>query len=111
MFVILRRDLGWPTGPLIAQACHATSAVLQRFRHDPRVEEYLSEANLSSMHKVVLQVKTLAKLQAVRDALAERDLCFHEWVEQPENEFTAIATIPYEKDELTGALKKCELFR
>lgn len=57
-YVALRRDLlstlGWPTGAVIAQACHASVAVIQMYKDDQLVKDYLS--NLDNMHKVVLEV-------------------------------------------------------
>lgn len=55
-YIVLRRDLwaeqGWPLGPLIAQACHASVAALWLSRDDPDSQQYVSEAHLDSMHKV-----------------------------------------------------------
>ena len=58
-YVIVRGDLlrllSWPTGAVIAQACHASTAVLWTYRNDPHTIEYTSE--LDRMHKVVLEVR------------------------------------------------------
>lgn len=58
-YVIVRGDLlrllSWPTGAVIAQACHASTAVLCTYRNDPHTIEYTSE--LDHMHKVVLEVR------------------------------------------------------
>ena len=58
-YVIVRGDLlrllSWPTGALIAQACHASTAVLWTYRNDPHTIEYTNE--LDHMHKVVLEVR------------------------------------------------------
>ena len=57
-YVIIRGDLlkhlSWPTGAVIAQACHACSAALWLFREDSNTIEYTKE--LDRMHKVVLEV-------------------------------------------------------
>ena len=50
----LLRQLGWPTGAVIAQACHACSAALWLFREDSNTLEYTRD--LDNMHKVVLEV-------------------------------------------------------
>lgn len=59
-YVIVRGDLlrtlKWPTGALIAQACHACSAVMHMFHDDPNTVEYVK--NLDSMYKIVLEVRT-----------------------------------------------------
>ena len=44
----------WPVGAIVAQACHASTAVLHLFRDDPNVVEYLKD--VERMHKVVLEV-------------------------------------------------------
>ena len=57
-YVVVRRDLvdnlGWPTGALIAQCCHACTAAIHLFYSEKSTMDYLS--NLDSMHKVVLEV-------------------------------------------------------
>ncbi len=57
-YVIVRGDLlrklKWPTGALIAQACHACSAVIYQYREDKNVKEYVAE--IDRMHKVILEV-------------------------------------------------------
>ena len=57
-YVIVRADLiktlSWPVGALIAQACHATSAVIHNFYSHEDTQAYLS--NLDNMHKIVLSV-------------------------------------------------------
>lgn len=57
-YVALRKDLPtvhkWPLGALIAQACHACTAVMHASREDPLSEQYLAE--LDHMHKVVVEV-------------------------------------------------------
>ena len=57
-YVVVRSDLihalKWPTGALIAQACHACSAVIHLFHDDPSTKAYT--ADLDNMHKVVLEV-------------------------------------------------------
>ena len=55
----LLRTLKWPTGALIAQACHACSAVIHLFHEDPNTQEYVAE--LEQMHKVVLEVCNIAQ--------------------------------------------------
>ena len=58
-YVVVRGDLirmlSWPTGAVIAQACHASTAVLWMHRNDPNTIEYTRE--LDHMHKVVLEVR------------------------------------------------------
>jgi hypothetical protein len=55
-YVVLRRDLwtdvGWPLGPVIAQACHASIAALTQHLQDPVAQQYVAEEQLNHMHKV-----------------------------------------------------------
>lgn len=57
-YVVVRGDLlktmGWPIGAVIAQACHASTAVTHLFYNDNYTQAYL--ADLDRMHKVVLEV-------------------------------------------------------
>ena len=57
-YVVVRKDLvkvlKWPTGALIAQACHACTAVMHMYYQDEKTQQYLSD--LDRMHKVVLEV-------------------------------------------------------
>lgn len=58
-YLVLRKDLAqapfsWPTGALVAQACHAATAALHLHRDHPHTVAYLRE--LGRMRKVVLEV-------------------------------------------------------
>lgn len=59
-YVVVRGDLlrllSWPTGAVIAQACHASTAAIWSHRDDPNTITYTNE--LDHMHKVVLEVRT-----------------------------------------------------
>ena len=64
-YVVVRGDLlkalKWPVGAVIAQACHACSAVMHLYHDDPSTVEYVK--NLDSMHKIVLEVRTRLDLE------------------------------------------------
>ena len=57
-YVVVRKDLigalQWPVGAVIAQACHACSAVMFTYHDDPVTQQYT--ADLDNMHKCVLEV-------------------------------------------------------
>ena len=57
-YILIRGDLikvlEWPFGAVIAQACHACTAVTHLFKDDPVTQTYL--ADLDNMHKVFLEV-------------------------------------------------------
>lgn len=59
-YIALRGDLlkvqKWPIGAMVAQGCHASTAVIHMYRDHSNVVEYLSD--LDRMHKVVLEVLT-----------------------------------------------------
>ena len=60
-YVLVRADLcktlGWPVGALVAQACHASTAVIHLFYNHEDTQKYL--ADLDNMHKIVLAVSNL----------------------------------------------------
>ena len=55
-YVVLRsdlwKDLSWPLGSVVAQACHASTAALWESRQLPSSQIYCSSSNLDHMHKV-----------------------------------------------------------
>lgn len=57
-YIALRGDLlrlqQWPIGAMVAQGCHACTAVMHMYRDHSSVVQYLCD--LDSMHKVVLEV-------------------------------------------------------
>lgn len=57
--------LGWNKGAVIAQACHASVAVMAKYKDDPDVQEYTSPENLEHMTKVVLKVFTWSLCMAL----------------------------------------------
>jgi len=50
----LTRTLKWPSGAVMAQACHACVAVVHTYYSDPDTQAYLKD--LENMHKVILEV-------------------------------------------------------
>ncbi|KAG0230946.1 peptidyl-tRNA hydrolase domain-containing protein 1 [Actinomortierella wolfii] len=114
MFIVIRKDLiktlGWNSGSIIAQACHASTAVLHKTRDLPDTREYL--ADLNRMHKVVLEIKNLPQLEALSADLTRLDVPHVTWREQPEDILTCISTAPIRRSqEVKDAFKKCSLFR
>jgi peptidyl-tRNA hydrolase len=53
-YIVVRKDLAWPAGALIAQACHAATSVIHMFYNNKDTQDYL--ADIDNMHKIVLQV-------------------------------------------------------
>lgn len=65
-YIIVRGDLAkalsWPAGAVIAQCCHATTAVGHMYRDDPETQKYYED--LDNMHKVVLEVDILIRISS-----------------------------------------------
>ena len=55
-YILVRGDLAktWPLGALVAQACHAATAVIYQFKDDENVIQYTND--IDNMHKCILEV-------------------------------------------------------
>lgn len=105
----LLKELKWPVGAVIAQACHAVTAVTHLFREDDITQEYLKD--LDNMHKVVLEAADEKSLVALKDKLEENNIKHKLWIEQPENIPTCLVAKPYPKEEVQRYFKKFKLFK
>ncbi|EDL01370.1 putative peptidyl-tRNA hydrolase PTRHD1 [Mus musculus] len=113
-YLVLRKDLSqapfsWPTGALVAQACHAATAALHLHRDHPHTAAYLRE--LGRMRKVVLEAADETTLKELAETLQQKNIDHTLWLEQPENIATCIALRPYPKEEVSQYLKKFRLFK
>ncbi|XP_013192371.2 putative peptidyl-tRNA hydrolase PTRHD1 [Amyelois transitella] len=112
-YVLLRsdllKDLGWSIGALVAQACHASTAVLHLYREDEDTMKYLDD--LDNMHKVVLEVPNEDSLKKVAEKLKENSIDHKLWIEQPENIPTCLALKPYPKDQVKKYVGKFKLYK
>ncbi|XP_064383490.1 putative peptidyl-tRNA hydrolase PTRHD1 isoform X2 [Halichondria panicea] len=110
-YIAVRGDLAekWPMGAIIAQACHAATAVMHVFKDDPNTVQYLSD--LDRMHKIILKVPNEGELNALVSVLESNNKDFKLWVEQPENYPTCLATKPYIKTEIQDYFKKFKLLK
>ncbi|CAH1773924.1 unnamed protein product, partial [Owenia fusiformis] len=102
-YIVVRGDLmkalKWPLGAIIAQACHASSAVMHMFHDDKNTQEYL--ADIDRMHKVILDGKDEDVLNTLSEALTADGIDHKLWIEQPENiwiETTEINENKYSSD-------------
>uniref|UniRef100_T1JCY8 peptidyl-tRNA hydrolase n=1 Tax=Strigamia maritima TaxID=126957 RepID=T1JCY8_STRMM len=104
-YVIIRGDLQkvlkWSLGAIIAQACHATAAIVYTFRNDPNVMQYTKD--LDKMHKVILEIPDDISLQILAATLSHDNIDFKLWIEQPENIATCLATKPKKMTIFTDA--------
>ena len=92
MYVVIRGDLrggekGWPLGSLVAQACHASVAVIASALDDAdeATREYVHPDNVDHMRKVVLETKNEETLRALGATLDAAGVAHKVWIEQPEN--------------------------
>lgn len=112
-YIVVRKDLitdlQWPFGAVVAQACHAVTAVTHLFYDDPDTQKYLQD--LDNMHKVVLEAKHGEELISLKDKLVENNIKHKLWIEQPENIPTCLVCKPYHKDEVQSYFKKFKLFK
>eukprot|EP00466_Bigelowiella_natans_P007260 jgi/Bigna1/76617/fgenesh1_pg.42_\ len=110
-YVVVRRDLKdqWGTGPLIAQACHASTAALWLSRDEEYTKAYTD--GLDAMHKVILSAKNENALRKAAKTLEEGGVKCKLWIEQPENIPTALATFPRPRSEIKPFTKGLQLFK
>ncbi|XP_031198026.1 putative peptidyl-tRNA hydrolase PTRHD1 [Mastomys coucha] len=113
-YLVLRKDLSqapfsWPTGALVAWACHAARAALHLHRDHPHTAAYLRE--LGRMRKVVLEAADETTLKELAETLQQKSIDHMLWLEQPENIATCITLRPYPKEEVSQYLKKFKLFK
>ncbi|KAJ8322024.1 hypothetical protein KUTeg_000495 [Tegillarca granosa] len=112
-YIVVRKDLiqalKWPTGALIAQACHACTAVVHQFYNDADTQSYLSD--IDRMHKVILEAKDEDSLRKLSENLIAENIDHKLWIEQPENIPTCVAVKPYRKDLVQNYFKSFKLFR
>lgn len=113
-YILLRRDMkkmkNYNDGAIIAQACHASSAVLFRTLDDELTKAYFSD--LDRMHKIILGVDGgETELTALSDELKRNSIEHYLWTEQPENIPTAIAVKPYYKKDVEHLFTKYKLYR
>ncbi|XP_013099917.1 putative peptidyl-tRNA hydrolase PTRHD1 [Stomoxys calcitrans] len=112
-YIIVRSDLksvlGWPLGAVIAQCCHAATAVMHLYREDEITQKYLED--LDRMHKVVLGVKDEDAMRKLSEKLKENNIHHKMWIEQPEDIPTCIAIKPYVKDDVHKYVKNLQLLK
>merc|ERR1712176_1207637 len=103
MYVLLRKDLDWPIGALINQACHACAAVAWEAKEDAEAIAYLGESAGCQMTKYAMGAKDEAELAKIGGKLRDAGVPYKLWAEQPENIPVCLATWPRRK----SAVEKC----
>ncbi|XP_025205055.1 putative peptidyl-tRNA hydrolase PTRHD1 [Melanaphis sacchari] len=104
----LTRNLKWPSGAVMAQACHACVAVLHTYYSDPDTQAYLMD--LKNMHKVILEVPDETSLLSTAAALATDGVQHVVWKEQPEDVATCLALKPCAKSAVSKYVRKFKLY-
>lgn len=111
----------------MAQAAHASTAIISKTFTLPLTQAYVSESNLPHMHKIVLQTSDKMNLIQLSEKLKEAEEKFNQekkdedeeefpqhylWIEMPENVPTCLALAPNRKPPaLKKVLNKCSLLR
>lgn len=108
-YILIRTDLNWNSGAMIAQACHASVASISRTMDSYLTREYLHD--LSNMHKVVLRADRLEDLIKTESKLKEANISHHLWIEQPENVPTCLAVSPQPKHLIQSIFKHFKLLK
>ena len=114
-YVVLRSDLwkekNWPLGSLAAQAAHAATSALWLSRDSEETKTYCSPGNMDGMTKVVLEADNETVLRDLAESLTKAGIAHKLWVEQPEDEATALAASPNKKSVLGPAFAGLKLCR
>lgn len=108
-YIATRKDLKWPTGAIVGQACHASVAAIELNREDPETQAYLKD--YQHMHKVVVGVESEAALKKLAEDLAAASIPHHLWMEEPEKIPTALATKPAFRSKLKPLFAAFKLLR
>jgi peptidyl-tRNA hydrolase len=113
-YILLRRDLkkmkNYNDGAIIAQACHASSAILYKTINDDLTKLYFND--LDRMHKIILSVDGGEnEFNELSNILKQNSIEHYLWIEQPENIPTAIAVKPYYKKDIEHLFSKYKLYR
>jgi peptidyl-tRNA hydrolase len=113
-YILLRRDLkkmkNYNDGAIIAQACHASTAIIYKTINDELTKIYFND--LDRMHKIILGIDGGEnELNQLNCLLKENSIEHYLWIEQPENIPTAIAVKPYYKKDIEQFFSKYKLYR
>jgi len=113
-YILLRRDLkkmkNYNDGAIIAQACHASNAILYQTINDDLTKSYFND--LDRMNKIILSIDGGEnELNQLNDLLKKNSIEHYLWIEQPENIPTAIAVKPYYKKDIEQFFSKYKLYR
>ncbi|OQS54826.1 PTRHD1 [Ecytonucleospora hepatopenaei] len=105
----LEKTHGFTKGSMIAQACHASVKSIFVFKDFDTTKEYVR--NLNEMTKIILKLN-LEDVELLKETCNTNKIQYVEWIEQPENIMTAIATeiLDKKKNNLKEIFKHFKLY-
>ncbi|KAG5859858.1 peptidyl-tRNA hydrolase [Encephalitozoon hellem] len=107
-YILLRGDLNFSRGALIAQACHSSVYSIERYRDHPDTVEYLRSAR--HMTKIILKIKE-EDVEEIVGHLVSKNIDHTVWVEEPENIATCISLRPYRKSQVADTAEYLRRFK
>lgn len=108
-YILIRTDLKWTKGAMIAQACHASVASIVKNLDLKSTKDYLDD--LENMHKVVLGADSVDDIIKVESKLKEANIPHHVWLEKPENVVSCLAVTPQPKSLVQTIFRHFKLLR
>ena len=94
VYYFLLQQPKYTIGAYCAQVGHATSMLF--CNHSTQMQDYAKDSK--NMTKVVLKLDSALDVAELKKMLENENIEFVEWIEQPENIITCIATVPLKKD-------------
>ncbi|AHL30088.1 peptidyl-tRNA hydrolase PTH2 [Encephalitozoon intestinalis ATCC 50506] len=110
-YILLRSDLSFSRGAVIAQACHSSVYSIEKYRNHPDTIEYLE--NIESMAKIILKIKE-KDVEEIAGYLTSKGIDHTVWIEDPERIPTCISLRPYKRSHIPDVvdyLARFGLFR
>lgn len=108
-YILVRGDIKWNSGAIIAQACHACIASIVTTMTQEATQAYLED--LTNMHKIVLKADSLEQLKEYESTLKSQNIAHHLWIEKPENVATCLAVSPQPRHLLRDIFKHLKLLK
>jgi len=109
-YVLLRTDLDWPMGSLVAQGIHAALRATHP-AEDAATIKYVSPSSTQQMTTVVLGAKGDGPLLKTVAKLESAGIKYALWTEQPEGIVTALASAPESRAILKPLFKGFRLLK
>lgn len=108
-YIVVRADLGWSAGALIAQGAHSSVAAIANSLQTETTKQYIQE--LDRMHKIVLKAENESQLKDLIEKLKADSISHYAWIEQPENILCSVSSAPNHKSVLQPYFRDYKLFK